>query len=296
MLALAAQIEYYLTDGAGGDRFGSLQPVAVESARKIRAEVENRMRFVARRPDVFEQTLAQINAWTRENPIAGPSVSSRPSISPFLVKMAGTGDRDVFGIIGDIGGSVADIATRLDIYSGYLPKAARWQSELLADDLAARDETRLVISTLESMTSLIHRVDALTSPESIDRATASGIASVRNERVEAIDALDRIVADVLDHLTSERQAALATVDEQTRAALADINRQRNLMLEQVEDLRSKVFDAANRMRMQTIADLDGLATLVILKAALALAALLALATLLAVLVRRTAASSPTSVR
>jgi hypothetical protein len=42
------------------------------------------------------------------------------------------------------------------------------------------------------------------------------------------------------------------------------------------------------MRSQTVADIDGLATRIILKVALTFAALLMLATLLAVFVRRTA--------
>ena len=78
-LALAAQIEHYLTEGAGRDRFGPLQPVGVEAARKIRADVVGQIRLVARRPDAFDQVQSRIDAWARENPIAGMSqnVASR---------------------------------------------------------------------------------------------------------------------------------------------------------------------------------------------------------------------------
>jgi hypothetical protein len=214
-------------------------------------------------------------------------LASRPSSVPFLVKMAGPEDRNVFGVVGDIGGSVADVATRLDIYSAYLPKAARWQSQLLADELAGRDEVRLAISTLESATKLMGRMDALTSQESIDRATTLGMASARTLRVEAIDALDEMRTVVLAYLTDERRALLTTVDVQTRAALADIDRQRNVTLVQAEDLRRTAFAAAERMRSQTVADVDGLANRIILKAALTFAALMALATVLVILVRRT---------
>jgi hypothetical protein len=70
-LALAAQIENYLAEGPGRDRFGALQPIALEAARKNRADVVDRMKFVAKRPDAFERTLARIDGWARENPIAG---------------------------------------------------------------------------------------------------------------------------------------------------------------------------------------------------------------------------------
>jgi hypothetical protein len=291
-LALAAQLENYLTTGDGRHRFGALQPIGVGAARKIRADVVNGMRLVARRPDDFDRLAARIDAWALENPIVGTSLASRPSIVPVLVKMAGPEDRELFGVIGDIGGSIADIGARLDIYSGYLPKAARWQSELLADELAVRDETSLVLSTLQSMTGLIGRIDGLTSPESIERATAVGIDSIRTQRIEAVAALDKMRADLQAYLTGERLAVLANVDSQTRTALAGIDRQRTLTLEQADELRRKTFAAADRMRSQTIADIDDLATRLILEATCAVAALLVLAALLAVVVRRTAAARP----
>ena len=287
-LALATQMENYLTEGAARDRFGPLQPVAVQAARKIRADVVDRIRLVARRKDAFDGTQSRIDAWARENPIAGTSLASRPSIVPFLMKMAESEDRDVFGVVGDIGGSVADIATRLDIYSGYLPKAARWQSEMLGDELVARDEVRLAISTLESMAKLMKRVDALTSTESIDNATAFGLSSVHTELLGSIGAFDRMKADVLAYFTGERQTLSAIVDVETRTVLADIDRQRELTMGQADDLRRKAFVAADQMRSQTVADIEGIANRIILKVALSFAALLVLATLLAVFVRRTA--------
>ena len=287
-LALATQMENYLTEGAARDRFGPLQPVAVQAARKIRADVVDQIRLVARRKDAFDGIQSRIDAWARENPIAGTSLASRPSIVPFLMKMAESEDRDVFGVVGDIGGSVADIATRLDIYSGYLPKAARWQSEMLGDELVARDEVRLAISTLESMAKLMKRVDALTSTESIDNATAFGLSSVHTELLGSIGAFDRMKADVLAYLTGERQTLSAIVDAETRTVLADIDRQRDLTMGQADDLRRKAFVAADQMRSQTVADIEGLANRIILKVALSFAALLVLATLLAVFVRRTA--------
>ena len=164
-LALAAQIEDYLTEGRGRDLFGELQPIAVQTARKTRADVVDQLRLVARRQDGFDQLQVRIATWARENPIAGTSLASRPSLVPFLVKMAGPSDRDVFGAVGDIGGSVADIATRLDIYSAYLPRAARWQSELLRRRARrAGRNAGLAISTLQSMTRLMSRVEGLASP------------------------------------------------------------------------------------------------------------------------------------
>ncbi len=63
-LALGAQIENYLTEGPGGDLFGALQPVAVQAARQIRADVVDRMRFVARRPDAPGLSMRLRSSWS----------------------------------------------------------------------------------------------------------------------------------------------------------------------------------------------------------------------------------------
>ena len=291
-MAMSAQIEQYLSDGPGRDRFGTLQPVAVEAARKIRTDVVNAMKLAARRPDAFAQLDTNIEAWAHSNPIVGASLSSRPSSVPFLVKVAGSANSDVFGVVGGIGSSVADIATRLDIYSAYLPKAARWQSEMLADEIALRREVVLVTSTLESMTRLMERAETLTSPESIDQATQFGTASIRSERIELIAALDRIRASVLAYLTTERQAVLTDAESQMKAVLADVDRQRTVTMAQAEDMRKKTFVDADTLRRQTVQDLDRVANRIILRAALTAAALLALAALLGVLILRTAVNRP----
>ena len=286
-MAMSAQIESYLTDGAGRDRFGALQPIAVEAARKIRTDVVSAMQLAARRPDAFAGFHANIDEWAKSNPITGASLASRPSSVPFLAKLAGADNTDVFGVVGGIGSTVADLAARLDIYSAYLPKAARWQSEVLVQELALRHDARLIMSTLESMTRLMERAETLTSPESIANATDLGTASIRAERVELIAALDRMRASALAYLTTERQAVLADSDSQIRAALGDIDRQRNLTMEQAEDLRKQTFIAADGMRRQTVDDIDRLANRIILRVALTVAALLALAALLGFVVLRT---------
>ena len=167
-----------------------------------------------------------------------------------------------------------------------LPKAARWQSEVLVEELALRHDARLIMSTLESMTRLMERAETLTSPESIANATDLGTASIRAERI-VIAALDRMRASALAYLTTERQAVLADSDSQIRAALGDIDRQRNLTMEQAEDLRKQTFIAADGMRRQTVDDIDRLANRIILRVALTVAALLALAALLGFVVLRT---------
>jgi hypothetical protein len=230
--------------------------------------------------------MRRLDAWAHENPIAGRSLSSRPSAVPVMLKIAGSEDRNVFGVVGDIGGSIADVATRIDIYTAYVPKAARWQADLLAGDLANRDETRAAMSTLVSLQKVTDRVDVLTAPRSIDEATSFAVATFRGERAEVMDGIDRMKSDVLESLKGERLVVMRVVDDEVKATLADVERHRTLLVMQMEELRTQTLADFEHMRRQTFVDLDGLANRVILRVALMVAVMLGLAALLAAIVIR----------
>jgi hypothetical protein len=285
-VVLAAQIEAYLATGPGRDRFGAMQPEALEAARKTRASIVEQMRVMAERPEAFERLMRRLDTWARENPIAGPSLSSRRSAVPVMVKTAGSDDQNVFGVVGDIGSSIADVATRIDIYTAYVPKATRWQADLLAGELVGREETRTAMSALVSLEKLTHRVNALASPEAIDEATGFAVATLRTERAQVMDEIDQMKSDVVAYARSERLVVMTAVDAAVKAALADVDRHRTLIEMQIDQLREQTVADLERMRRQTFVDLDGLTNRVILKVALMVAVMLGLAALLATLMMR----------
>jgi hypothetical protein len=279
---LSIQLQQYLSDGPGRDRFGAQQSIALDAATRIREQVETTMKGVSKRPERFAGARDKVEAWTKEHPIAG-NISSRPSILPLLAQMAGSPDSSIWGAVGDVSATIGDISTRLDLYASYLPKASRWQGELLLDELIARDESLLTLSTLASLKKTSDRVDELVTPEAIHEATSFAIAAFRVERVQAMAAVDKMRVETLSYLTGEREVALASVNTQRVEVMADIDRQRLLALKQVDDLRR-----------QTFSDLDGLANRVILKGAMAVAVLLLLTAFLALWVVRSATRRPTT--
>jgi hypothetical protein len=186
-----------------------------------------------------------------------------------MLKIAGSEDRNVFAVVGDIGGSIADVATRIDIYTAYVPKATRWQVDLLTGDLAAREETRAAVTTLASLQKLTDRADTLSSPTSIDQGTSFAVATFRSERAEVMSGIDQMKSEVLEHIKGERVAVMGAVDAEVKAALVDVE----------------------QMRQQTFVDLEGLSNRVILKVAIMAAVMLVLAALLAAIVLRIRSTS-----
>jgi hypothetical protein len=262
--SLSIQLENAVASDAWRKQLGSLQPRALDAARRVRMKIEGELKAAARDSEGFERGRATVERWAREHAIVGP-ISSRPSIRPELLRMAEGGlDTSVFQVMADMPATVADLATRMDIYTAYLPKAARWQAELMAEDFAGRAETQRMLATLASVEELTERTNALLSPAGLRGAFDDAGGQIRAERIAALASIDGQRVETLAYLTKERVATVA-----------DIERQRDALARQLDELRGKLAS-----------DADQLAGRVIRRAALAAALLLVLAAALTLAVIR----------
>jgi hypothetical protein len=253
--SLSIQIEQALETEAMRESFGPLRPLAVDAARQIRVQIEAAAKATAKTPEGFERAKATLERWARAHPIVG-TLSSRPSILTYLADLSAGGlDVSVFQVMANIPSTIADLATRMDIYAAYLPKAARWHMELAAGDLADRTDAQRVLATLESVQKLTERSNALLSPAGLRGAMDTAIGQVRGERVAALASVDQQRVETLAYLTKERAAAVA-----------DLDRERVAFAEQLEVLRK-----------QALSDVDDLTARIIRRVELALAVLLVLA-------------------
>jgi len=257
--SLAIQLEQAASSPMGAKELGSLQPVAIAATHKIRMQIETAARAAARTTEGFERAKGMVERWAMDHPIVD-RISSRPSILPELTRMAAGGlDISVFQVVANLPASVADLATRMDIYAAYLPEAARWQAELLAYDFEDRAEVQRVLATFASVERLTERTNALLSPASIKAALDTATRQIRDERIAALASVDQQRVETLAYLTRERVAAVA-----------DIDRQRIALVRQLEELREK-----------GISDMDELTVRIIHRGTLAVALLFVLAACLA---------------
>ncbi|MGO9832545.1 MAG: hypothetical protein ACLPJH_20690, partial [Myxococcaceae bacterium] len=274
---LTLQLEQDLKTGPRKDAFTPLQSIAVAALEAVRAEMEVTSKQLSKSPQGYERGKALVESWAADHPITGP-LASRPSILTHLAELAANGsDISVFQAVGNISASVTDIATRLDIYVAYLPKAGRWQAQLLADELSGRGDAQQVLATFESVKQMMDRANQLVSPEALKSALDVTTAEVRKERLAAFASVDALRLQTQAYVTSEREAALAGVDAQRRLVTAEVDKQRAALLKEVDVLRA-----------QTLADANALASRIIWRGAFAAAGLLVLAALLTVLVLRDA--------
>lgn len=157
VLALADGWGYVLQVKAGLARpeLQARYGLSADRAFEALALVERQFRdFVAGvQPGPFAEKFASVvRRWADRHPIEG-ALYRRPSIDSAVAELlASSGAGGVFAALGDLDETTADVMTRMDLYTMYLPRLARWEAELAADDLTRGVDPRTLSTEFERLT------------------------------------------------------------------------------------------------------------------------------------------------
>lgn len=194
-------------------KYGAFAPKASEAM----AEIETELRSFAGSlqegltADVYE---AEVREWADQHPIEG-ALYRRPSmdgaVASLLAKSSGGG---AFAALGSLEETTADVMTRMDLYTMYLPRLARWEGELAIDDLAGSVDPKALAAELERFTRAADRIAAVaeSTPDLVARERAAALEAVRLERLAATKDLQGERKAVLEALQQERIATLSEIE------------------------------------------------------------------------------------
>ncbi len=137
-----------------------------------------------------------------------------------------------------------DMSQRLNIYAELLPRAGRWQAELMLAEMADPDRSATyleILNQLEAMETL--NTFLLEVPNLLEHERENLLEAVDQQRVAFEDALERYVASATD-------AGLAGIAPEREAAMADLERIFN----------AEIGDAVTRLDGSihaSVVDIDG---------------------------------------
>jgi hypothetical protein len=218
---LFQQMVDYFDAGAGRDLFGPYQPLALGTARTLETRLESTFKAMFP-PEVAEEKLIYAREHTaefaRDYPLESLSFQREP--------LTGHPSTVVPGEIQGLGGVVSnleqDLLTTqrmLLAYTEYLPWIARWQAELLLEDVGQTAVVADALSLLKETQALLR--DGMTKqlPGEITRV----LAAIDGERKGAMADLDGMRVATLDSLQQERKAITEEVDRQRLATLQQLH-------------------------------------------------------------------------
>src|SRR5262245_13680801 len=242
--ALAFQAVQYFDDGAGRDLFGDQQKLAREATRGLLAEVDEAIRRVATRPDVFDQARANVEGWARDHPIRH-TFSSRPSAAGIAAAFRADG-RNAFVAVGEATETLETVTERLNTYAAQLPKLARWQAELLVSDEAGGHDVQTALADVAALGAAARRANALL--DDVPALVSAGGAPVRDlvaeERRSVLDAVNRQRLQTLDYVTAERVALVGVLREERLATPAALRQERIETLKEVDAIKTRAVESA----------------------------------------------------
>ncbi len=205
---------------------------------------------------------ASLRKWAENHPIKG-ALYRRPSMDTAEAKaLAESKDGGIFSALGSLEETTADMMTRMDLYTMYLPRLARWEAELAAIDMAHETDTRKLPAEFEQVTRDAGRVAAVAEKlaaefEQVTR-DASRLAAVA-ETLPSLAARER--ATVMDIVQSERIAALREFEElaqrlaERSAPLIqnEIQTNTNELAKSIEEIRKRLL-AETSERLERLVD------------------------------------------
>ncbi len=244
---LLVQMDLYFTDGPGRAAFGAEQPIALAAVRQMKATVEQTATLVSASPEQLARRHAEVEDFARAHPIEG-SFSGRTTGAGELARFFGQEDLDAFAVVGQAGDTLADLSLRLGSYSTLLPKEIRWQGELLAGEVAGRENLRSTLEDLDDVGRVARRADAVLAdvPGTVRAASGPLGELMDQQRSALLAAIEQQRVAISAYVASERQAIADTIRQERQAAFESLGRERAAALREVDAISTRSLDTATQ--------------------------------------------------
>ena len=216
---LGFQMLHYYAEEGGAALFGSSQSLAVQACRQSLAELDEVVNLVVQMSDIIPQARRNTEEWARQHPLEGDYFTRKSVASDLERLVTGEGKR-AFEQLDHVADTVVDLAARVDIYAEFLPRIARWHAELLADDVAGRDDVRRIQAEVETLRGTMERLAQIAGEmpgllEAVEKRSVATLAAERQvllldierQRLETQRAVEVIGLRMVNQTGNELQAA-----------------------------------------------------------------------------------------
>ncbi len=249
----ANQVETLLRSPAAAERFGKYAPDAAEAMAQIQARFREFTGSL--QEDISGEGFeAKIRKWAEEHPIEG-ALYRRPSMdSEVAGALATSGGGGAFAAIGNLDETTADVMTRMDLYTMYLPRLARWEAELTVDDLAQGIDSRELAADVDQFARAVDRIAAVSelAPQLVESERTATLEALRGERLAATQDLRGERRAVIDAIRQERIASLQEAEaiaqrlmDRSGGPVHDsVHKELEELVQDVEAMRKRMTDDA----------------------------------------------------
>lgn len=250
------QMRAYMERSPQQQALGEFRPVVLGTIENMNAQMENLVRLSA--PNAPIEGLRQtISAWADAHPIQ-VTLAGRESTDPEVVKKIEESEMGTRASIKALGESIGDLTARLDAYNAYLPKQARWQAELMLNDVSRDPEFHVALSNFNVLSRSAAKASTGMDriPEVVAQTREAMRADVEGQRLSLQEFLRQERLETLTALQQERIATLAAMRGERIAATADLRGERQVVLQALRNHEEEIMNDLNTLSSRSIQDLD----------------------------------------
>jgi hypothetical protein len=254
--AFIFQMNAYMEQPAVRNGLSPFEQVPHEAVREMEFEMEELVRTAAPSADI-EDIQRRVRIWANEHPIQ-TGLSGRKSPDSDLIRGTYQDDLGALSSLTALQEGLGDITARLDSYNAYLPKQARWQAELLANDFNRDPAIGMAASNLTILAKAAQQgasnLDRI--PQMAARARRLAIADVDQQRLAVQAFLTGERERIADEMTQQRIDAVADLRGERLAATADLRAERQIVLDAVHTEEVGAMSDLREFSQQTLNDFD----------------------------------------
>jgi hypothetical protein len=250
------QMMSYMEQPAVKQGFAGSYPIVDAALKRMDAEMQQLVQVAAptAKVAVIRQSLA---SWAQAHPLQN-SVAGRPSFDAEWIRKRGESDLGTMASIKALGESLGDLTARLDAYNAYLPKQARWQAELLLSDVARRPEFGAAMANAKTLSDALAKTSNTMEhmPELVAQTRAGVMADVESQRLAAQAFVREERIQAFNALRQERIAIAANISRERQAATAGIRAESQKVLGVLHDERMAAESDLRAAGEKTLQDFD----------------------------------------
>lgn len=247
---LTVQMDDTFSTGAASTWFGDQQPIAQNTARELREQIEHYSAQIARDPGAFKEARAFIHETAATHPIDA-RISRRASIATVIGTLKGATATGAFSVVRDVADSVGELSNHMNSYMTTVPKLGRWHAELMTEEMATNLGLPQAVGDVRRLAVVAEGAEVL-APGAIETALGGAREIITAERIAMLREIDRQRVDTLRAISGERAELLKAIAAERKASLDTLHVERLETIEAVEEMRKQLIDEAGRHLIATI--------------------------------------------
>lgn len=230
--ALVEQIKQNFTDGIGVILNDDEKKVVLDAAEDMKHRLQSVYLAAGASQQEIDAFWITIEEWARKHPLQG-SFTVRDSTASLLAASTAIGGGGLGAAISGAQDELADFAVRADLYAEILPRQARWQAQLLIEEMMAE---RFIAHAFDQVGPIPLSLESL--PVDIDKERQALIEDFRREGILAGHWIRAERVDSLEYFSRERQAILDALIDERIAILQSLTMEREALIEAVDSQRA----------------------------------------------------------